>query len=94
MTTASATLPTEPLAIRVTLQGRAAAAYLKALDTYVAECRTLYDANFEPTSAYYDAAASIARVTALETAANAYRDLGGFICEDCNQLEGCLCPNV
>jgi hypothetical protein len=80
--------------IEPTDKGRAAAAYLQALDTYIEGCRTLYDENFEPTPAYYDAAAAIARVTALESAADAYRAFDGFICEDCNQLEKCLCPNV
>jgi hypothetical protein len=105
----NATLLTEPIAFTVTRKGRArarrfrfvrieptekgraAAAYLKARAAHFEAVNASRDYEGAPD---YHRPAMIASRIVMTVAADWFRAEGGHICEDCEQLERCVCPDA
>ena|SRR5579862_8131855 len=84
-------VPMANTVLEVTEKGRAAAAYLKARANHYEAVNASRDREGAPD---YDAPEVIATGIVMTVAADWYRDTGGYICEDCGQLEKCVCPDV
>jgi hypothetical protein len=105
----NATLLTEPIAFTVTRKGRAharrprfvrieptekgraAAAYLTARAAHDRAVNASRDYEGAPN---WDAPEVTATGIVMTVAADWYRSEGGYICEDCQQLERCVCPDA
>ncbi len=79
------------LTICVTPLGIAAAQYLQARSNF---WDTLNDTIGPDHCPEWNSPEVNAARKVMETTAEAYRELEGYICEDCGTLEGCCCPNV
>jgi len=84
-------IPAASTAYALTEKGRAAGSFLAAR---TAHYEAINDSRFDDGVPDYDPPEVTASGIVMTVAADWYRAEGGFICEDCEQLEGCVCPDV